>query len=183
MFLKSIALATVLLTTTDGFCSDTPSNNQIFRHWFAGVINFSEAIELEDGSNWKLAPPDAHQTLSWSKGDLVAITPNYNWFFYQDYQFCITNQKNGSSIHANLALAPASYGPYTHWVTGLDRFSGHLFTEDGTHWIAAPDDWDILGQWDINDFIIVGLNDGWTSCYDHILINVKKNKYIRAKSL
>lgn len=146
-------------------------------HWAHSIIDFGELIELEDGSQWSIAPTHAYKALTWRIYDPIVITPNRSWF--SSYTYCITNQATGSYIQANLQLRPIPFGPYTHWVVALDKYTGHVFLEDGSSWKVSQDDWPLFEQWLINNFIIIGYNDEWFSSYDHILINVNAEHHVR----
>lgn len=148
-----------------------------YYHWTNSIINFGDSIELEDGSQWSIAPTHAYKATGWRIYDPIIITPNHSWF--SSYTYCITNQATGSYVEANFYLSPIPFGPYTHWVVALDKYAGHVFLEDGSSWKVSHDDWRLFEQWLINDFIIIGYNDVWFSSYDHILINVNAEHHIR----
>ena len=149
-----------------------------YYHKLNAVTNYGDCIEFEDGSNWKIASHDASKILSWRRDDPLVVTPNHSWF--SPFNYCITNQATGAFVKANLFLAPISFGPFTHWVVAFDKYSGHLFLEDGSSWKIRPSDWYLFDDWKINDFIILGYNDSWLSSHEYILINVNMNHHIQA---
>lgn len=148
-------------------------------HWLNTVSAYGDTIEIEDGSWWKIASGDSHTTQYWRPGDILIVTPNRGWF--SSYYYCITNKNNGSSVRANLNVGPLAFGPNTHWINSVDQVTGHVFLDNGTCWCISNKDAYIFRNWAPNDTIIVGLNDSWFSSYDHILINVNMNTYVRAK--
>lgn len=193
MFVELLSSMSMLLATettiaepavsydTSGLIRFTASQQTYkFYHWINAIINYGDCIEFEDGSNWKISPSDAYKVISWRKDDPVIVTPNHTWFSH--YNYSITNQTNGASVEANLFLAPISFGPYTHWIVALDKFSDHLFLEDGSSWKIAFEDRQFFDEYAINDFIIIGHNDTWFTSHNYILINVNMNNHIRAYS-
>jgi hypothetical protein len=154
-------------------------NSDFSNHYLNTVSAYGDTVEFEDGSWWKISSNDNYKALSWRPGDTLVITPNRGWF--SSYHYCITNRNTGSSIKANLNVGPIAFGPYTHWINTVDQSTGHLFIENGTCWCVSNKDAYIFREWAPSDTIIVGLNDSWFSSYDHILINVNMNTYIRAK--
>ena len=77
---------------------------------------------------------------------------------------------------------PIAFGPYTHWIIGMDFRSGHVYLENGTTWTISSNDLFIFNEWAINDTIILGSNDSWFSNYDSLLINVNMNNFVRARN-
>lgn len=154
-----------------------------FYHTINAIINYGDSVELIDGSNWKVSPADVYVAHSWGSGEAIVVTPNHSWFSHYGYR--LTNQTGihrGESVQVNLFLGPLSFGPHTHWIVALDKFSGHVFLEDGSSWKIAFEDRHLFDEYAINDFVIIGHNDAWFTAHDHILINVNMNNHIRAYS-
>lgn len=129
------------------------------------------SIELEDGSIWVYHPADAYVTVGWLPTDLIVITPNHTIFSSYDYR--LTNQNTGTSVAVNLSMGPIYNGPATHWIQAIDYYSNIVYLEDGTIWKMSSFDSGIVGQWVINDTVIIGVNDSWlSSSRPNILINV-----------
>lgn len=138
-------------------------------------ISFSgQRVELMDGSLWQIAPSDAFIVVNWFATDLVVITPNHAWF--SGYTFCLTNQRSGESVSANLNLGPIdpAYGSlYTHWIVAIDDYYNRVYLEDGSIWSMSAFDSQIVSQWIVGDVVIIGVNDGWLSSSNpNVLINV-----------
>jgi len=150
------------------------------------VAAYGDSLELEDGSWWKVASGDTQIAASWGAFDPytrmgkpeVLIYPNTSWF--SSYTYKIVN-KNGTSIKANLSVGPIAFGEFTHWITGIDYYSGAVYLENGSRWNISGTDGFVFNNWQVNDTIIVGVNDSWFSSYDFILINVNMNNYLKAK--
>lgn len=157
------------------FHSTTPA---YAHHWLIRATYDGSIAELEDGSNWKLAPN--YSVFNWKVGDPMVITPNHSWL--SDYNYYVVNKFTGSYVAADLIVGPIAFGPYTHWVIGIDYTSGHVYLENGTTWTISSSDGFIFRDWAINDTVIVGANDSWFSSYDSILINVNMNNYVRART-
>jgi hypothetical protein len=154
-------------------------------HWLTWKSNDSRYLKIEDGSTWELAPGDLSTINSWRYDDPLFITPISSWFITQKYY--ITNRVNNTYVKANLVDGPISRGPYTHWITGVDPVQGHIFLENQSVWCVDPNDLYILNdrrnnsEWQASETIIVILHDNRYSAYDHILINVDRDKMIHAR--
>lgn len=146
-------------------------------HWLINATYDGSVVELEDGSHWKLSPN--YSVFSWKVGDPIVVTPNHS--FFSEYNYYIVNKFTGSYVAADLIVGPLTFGPYTHWVIGIDYASGHVFLENGTTWTVSANDTFVFNDWAINDTVIIGSNDSWFSSYDTILINVNMNNYVRSK--
>jgi hypothetical protein len=154
-------------------------NSSFSTHWINTISAYGDTIEIEDGSWWKISSSDSYTALSWRPGDQVSITPNSGWF--SSYTYCLTNRNTGSYVKANLNVGPVAYGANSHWINSIDYLTGHVFLENGTCWCISNNDSYIFREWAPNDCIIIGLNDSWFTSYDHILINVNMNTFLRAK--
>jgi len=152
----------------------------VHHHKISDLSPFGEWIEFLDNSRWMIDVTDVYKILTWCKGDLVFITPNHSWFSSHDY--CITHSTTGSYVKASLVKPPLEYGPLSHWMVAMEKYLGLVFIEDGSAWQVSSDDVRLLESWEINDGILIGSYDGWFTSYDRIMINVKKNHYIRVKA-
>lgn len=150
---------------------------QYTSHWFISTNLDGSIIEIEDGSQWKMAPN--YSARYWRHGDTLAITPNNSW--NSDYNYYVVNKTTGSYVPADLILGPIAFGPWSHWVIGLDSLQGKVFLENGSTWKVSSNDENMLRDWQINDTIIFGRNSSWFSSYDHVLINVNLNQFIHVK--
>jgi len=148
-------------------------------HRLEGIGETGRTIALEDGSHWEVTAYDAHTLRNWRREDTLVITPNYSWF--NSYDYFITNKNNNTFVRANLYVGPVTYGPFSHWIVGVDKITGHLELENKMVWCINPQDYYVLQDWAPNDHIIIGLYDGWLSPYDHILINVNMDNHVRCK--
>ena len=148
-------------------------------HTLMSIAMGSDSIEFEDGSHWQIASSDAFKLNGWFPGDQLVVTPNSFWF--SSYDYYITNKRTGNYVKAELFIGPLQFGAYSHWIVGIDYYSGHVFLENGTTWCVAFRDNYLFRDWAINDHIILGINDSWMSNYDNILINVNVDSFIRAK--
>jgi hypothetical protein len=154
------------------------STSAYAHHWLVSATPDGSIAELEDGSNWKLAPN--YSVFNWRVGDSMVITPNHSWL--SDYNYYIINKFTGSYVAADLVLGPVAFGPYTHWIIGVDYAAGHVYLENGSTWTIPSNDGYVFKDWAINDTVIIGANDSWLSSYDCILINVNMNNYVRART-
>lgn len=150
-----------------------------YTHWLVNIGPTGHTIEMEDGTQWEIHPSDTYVLNMWRKNDPMIVTPNNNWFSTGD--FYITNKNNNSYVRADLVVSPIAFGPYSHWIIGIDYSSGHVYLENGTTWCMSPSDYSVFKDWAVNDHIVMGYNDAWLSPYDRILINYNMDSYVRAK--
>jgi hypothetical protein len=148
-------------------------------HCLINIGSNGHSLELEDGSHWEISPMDVYTLLQWRKNDALVITPNYSWL--SSYGYYVTNKTRSSYVQANLRIGSLAYGPYAHWIIDIDSNGGHVFLENQMIWCISPEDRYILKNWAVNDHVILGLSDCWLSPFDHILINVNMDNYIRVK--
>lgn len=148
-------------------------------HSLVSIGDTFRTIEIEDGSHWEISSSDVYQLSLWNRGHSLVITPNYSWFSSFDY--CITNKNTNTSVLANLYVGPVAFGPFSHWITNIDYFGGHVFLENQMIWCVNPQDGYIMKDWAVNDHIILGTYNSWFTSYDHILINVNMDDYVRVK--
>lgn len=144
-------------------------------HWVNGFYGIGDFVELGDGSQWKISYDDTYKTIHWKVGDPIIITHNDSWF--SSYNYFLTNEATGSYVKASLQVGPVTFGPYTHWVVGFDRAKKQVYLENGTCWEVSD-----LGDWAINDTVMIGINDSfWWSYFDTLLINVNRNLQVYAR--
>lgn len=152
-------------------------------HLASGLFFAEGLIELDDGSQWKIADSERAQMLSWRANDFVVITANH---YFSDYTYYITNQVNGTYVHANLVNGPTIGGSRTMLISGLDANSRNkraVYLNNGTSWAIDPSDLQMIENWQIGDPIIVGRNDSWFSYSSSLLINVLTNTFVRARKI
>lgn len=140
-------------------------------HSPVGISIYGGSIELEDGSIWNAYPGDIYKVQNWLPTDIVVITPNHSWF--SSYSYKLTNQNTGEGVAANLTLGPIYDSLYTHWIIAIDYYYNNVYLEDGSVWTMSAFDSGVVGQWMVNDTVIIGINNGWlSSSRPNILINV-----------
>lgn len=149
-----------------------------------------EHVELEDGSIWYLDAHDRKKVLDWFPSDPVYISFNRGWF--SNYPFQIVNTETGQRVAAHMQWGPFVTGDvrYTRWIVDIDYGKKIVRLNDATEWTVSSLDGQRLGKWLVDDTVIVGVNEDWTSGWNpNILINVniltpkKAHKsYVRACS-
>ena len=77
-------------------------------------------------------------------------------------------------------VGPLAFGPYSHWITDIDYFGGHVYLENQMVWCVNASDNYVLSDWAVNDHVIFGLYDSWLTPYDHILINVNMDDHLHS---
>lgn len=159
--------------------TNIPHNSAASYHRITTMSVYGDSVEIEDGSWWKIASNDSSTVFSWRQGDSVVITPNNS--FFSSYNYYITNEQTRTYVKANLNVGPIAFGQYSHWITSVDPVGGHVYLENNSCWCISNGDAHVFRDWAPNDAIIIGINDSWFSSYDHILINVNMNTYVRAK--
>ena len=143
------------------------------------ILDYGNQIKLDNGSKWKVSETDVYKIImSWNKNDKVTVYPNTSWFV--SYNYYLKNEISRSMVGANIVSPPLHRGPKTHWVQALNKFSGHLFLDDGSSWKIASEDWALFERWKNGDSVIIGLYKNWVSTYNYILIDVEMNCYVRA---
>jgi hypothetical protein len=162
-------------------------------HWMMSKSSDLRRLQLEDGSVWEIANRDASTLDSWRNDDPLFISPASSWFYSQNYY--ITNRTDDSYVRANLVEGPTTYGPYSHWITGVDidlekslvdrQVDAFIYLENQTVWYVDPADASILNdrksgsEWGPNDPVIIILSKN--SKFDHILINATTGTQIHVK--
>jgi hypothetical protein len=154
---------------------------------------FGNEVELNNGSVWKIRSSDAYIVReTWKTSDYLTISPSYAPKL-TGHSFYLTNQRNKTYVYATLQLGPVlrgyEDGKYTTEIIYIDPVHGDVTLEDGfgiTYTFQVPDHLRFgLKQWKIGQNVIIGSNDNWLVNFwdsaDCILINVERNKYIKAK--
>ncbi len=145
------------------------------------------AIVLEDMSEWKISKYDHAKVRNWLvdlDNCLILITQNNRWFSKYDYR--IINETNGTSIEADLFLAPEELGPNSHCIKAIDLGSREI-TLSGkrngqpieTRHRVSSQDAVIIKDWAVGHYVILGINSntgfwGDSDC-EALLINVNVN--------
>lgn len=153
------------------------ASSDVCSHWLIGIDSYHNTIELEDSSLWSVVFHDRWQLSTWRRNDPIVLTSNPYWFDRGEY--FLTNQRNQSSVSANLYDAPLLFGNKSHWVISVDPISGHFMLEDGSMWCVHDADLFDLFHWHIDDHIIFGVfNTPYCSC-DHVIINAELGTQVR----
>lgn len=156
-------------------------------YWYHNLswIHFNDAVvEIQDGSHWKVAYEDRAQLMSWRLQDAIVITRNHR--SASEYAYYLTNQSNGSYVRVNLIKGPTVNGAYTLLIEGMNVNSPQsrsINLTNTTCWAIDPDDSYKIGNWQVNDPVIIGRNDSWFASYPSLLIDVSTNIWVRAKKI
>jgi hypothetical protein len=148
-------------------------------HWIIKISALGDSLEIEDGSVWELNSRDGHKALYWRSRNPIMITQNTSWF--SNYKYRILNQQSGESIESNLVLGPFAQGEYTNLISIMDKHNGALALTDNSNLQICSSDLKTFYNWSEGQSIIIGVNSGWHSHYDLILINVNMNDFVRAR--
>lgn len=161
------------------------SHNGVFHTPIAYSINTSE-LYLEDSSIWSINSADAYIVNSWQVNNILVIAPNYEIFSSYDYR--IVNQNTYEIVRANLQRGPTYQLRTTLWLKRFDVYQEQLHIGEDREiesvWQICSLDSSTMKEWQRNDTVIVGINDGWyASSSPNILINTRTKNHIRAKCL
>jgi len=148
-------------------------------HWLSAVSGLGDTVELEDGSVWKINSYDSYKALNWRSNDPLAITQNNRWF--SSFNYRIINKNTGASIEGNLFLGPVEKGPHTRYIVAIDKSHKEIQLSDNTRWEISYLDSSIFKDWALGDAIVIGVNSGWDSGSEALLVNVNMNNCSRAK--
>ncbi len=166
--------------TRSGFSSDYPPVYYPSScHWIIKVSALADSLEIEDGSVWELNSRDGYKALYWKSRNPILITQNTSWF--SNYKYKIVNQQSWESVEANLQFGPYSQGEYANFITIMDRRNRALALTDTSNMEICPQDAATFNNWTEGHAIIIGVNSGWQSYYDLLLINVNMNNFVRAR--
>jgi hypothetical protein len=141
--------------------------------------NGKYAIQLEDGSQWKINSYDATKALNWRTSDPLTITQNNRWFASHDYRIINANARN--AVEATLFRGPFEKGDYTRYIYAIDFERKQVFLTDNTQWAISYLDTFTFKDWALGDAVIIGTNSGWDADSEALLINVNMNNSARAK--
>ncbi|MBU6446583.1 MAG: hypothetical protein KGQ49_04220, partial [Verrucomicrobia bacterium] len=160
-------------------------SNSFHRLCFVKILDHnSYALDLEDGSEWKVSTSDGIKASNWHTDDPLIITQNNRWF--SSYEYRIINQANNTSVEAKLFLGPLLNGEYSRFIVSIDHTRGEIILNDYSHWNISYLDASLFKKWALNDYVIIGTNSDtsfWDSSSDSLLINVNMNHCVRAKQL
>ena len=155
-------------------------------HVMSGRAIDGSSLEIEDGSLFTIARGQEFILQTWGANDPIAISINQSIF--PSTKYCIRNTISGSSINADLKLGPLVNNLYTKRIIGIDYYYGEILLEDGggyrSSWLVDESDIYLIRDFLVNHAVIVGENTGWNAWFsrsDSILINVEKNRSVRAR--
>ncbi len=164
--------------------SKTPIVDPIHHHEVLSIQANGTAIEIDDGSLWRIMPEQNITSKKWmlDRKDkvTVVITQNTNWFFYKDYTYKLINTKTNETVYANMYLGPIVDSEFTHTIIDINQKKGELVLENNSTWKVSSSDMKIFEDWALYDAIVVGVNSSWLSRKKMLLINVNMNNYVRA---
>ncbi len=150
-------------------------------HKAVHISPFAETVTGQDGTVWSIAYTDRYKVLGWLPSDVLVIVPNRSWF--SSYDFYMINENTGESIDAYIMSGPKPAGQYTFQIIEID-YDNNIVRLDDSTWALSSDDETLVKQWKPDDFVIIGINDGWNSSIrPNILINVRLQKYATANCL
>lgn len=153
-------------------------------HYANTVGVHGEIVELEDGSTFVVRQRDHWRVSRWIAGDIVYVLPNHGYFFglfNSGYDLCLYNPYTDEKVDVNLSAGPWIYGSNSTWVVHIDEYNGLIGLEDGTFVTIHPSDRYLLSNWEINDHLIIGTNDGGgRHTYPYVLIDVATLAPVRA---
>lgn len=158
-------------------------------HW---IDSFPQRniIKLEDGSEWIFDKSAADILQLWRSNHTVFITPKGTSLWGSNYTYVLTNTDKGNSVYVNPFLGPIAFGQNSTWIAGINSSMGQIYVLNGlgerTVWEIANADLELFKDWQVNHTIIFGQNDSWLwtfSSFDHIIINVNMNHYVRARQI
>lgn len=145
-------------------------------------------LKTKDGAEWIFDDPSI--PYKWHPGENLVISPKGRWIWGSNYSYVITNVDRGTSIDVNLFLGPKDHGEFTTWIVGIDQNNVHVYLMNGrnerTVWEISRADYELFKEWEVNDTLIIGRNDSWywwLSSFNHILVNVNMNHYVRARQI
>jgi hypothetical protein len=144
------------------------------------------SFEIEDGSAFTVTRGHEYALLNWATNDPLVVSVNQSIF--PSSKYCMRNKNTGTTINVDLKLGPLVNNPYTKHIIGIDYYYGEILLEDGSgyrsSWVVDSSDIHLIRDFLINQAIIIGENSGWNAWFsssDSILINVEKNRSVRAR--
>lgn len=191
-----IPIKNLTTLTTNQLNATTAKYSPFAFHWIESFPS-ENILKLEDGSEWRVHDNQTSIIFSWRTNAPIVITPVFSWFTTPSYPYLLHNKETDQSVKVKMQdIGPFRFGPLSTWVAGIDKSSAELFLINGqgdrTQWEVHPSDRYLLegtknnveDGWNVNDAVVIGKNDGWLwwfSSYDHILINVESDHYIRIR--
>ena len=158
-------------------------------HWI-DYFPQDNIVKTEDGAEWVFDKNDNYIMHTWRSGDAIVISPKGRWLWGSNYAYIMTNKTLGTSVDVNLFLGPIAFGSYSTWIIGIDQNNGQVYLLNGqgerTIWEISNVDLYLFKDWEVNDTLIIGQNDSWLwwfSSYNHILVNVNMNHFVRARQI
>jgi len=146
-------------------------------HWIRKIEN--NFVEIEDGSGFKTDWHEARKASYWNHDNSIIITQNNSWF--SSYAYRLIEPNSGQSIPIDLAQGPGKENPYLVQIASMDDRRGILFLTNGLCLIICPQDRHTFSRWHEGHPIIIGVNSGWQTDYNYLLIDVTTNNSVRAK--
>lgn len=178
----AVVSAAELSSARNIFVTYYSSSHDAAYHHPIAVSAFGDVVEFEDGTVWTVQASDKYKTLDWIAKDTIAILPNTDWF--KAYDYCLVNFNTGAMIRANLDQGPIESGYYTYWIDGeIDLTENELVLNDGSVWLVSNSDASKIKRWKQEHTIIVGINEGFFSNKQNILINVDRGEYVAASCI
>jgi len=173
-------------------------SNSTFAKPYRGVTAIDPTgsmVELDDRSCWIVKGWICqHAARQWVPGDVVVIYPVFSTFISKT-RFYLYNERTASRADAELSLGPVLNSPCTTQICFIEQdytriLTGHLQLCDGqgyiSRWSVDPQDFQEFCRWREGEAVIIGSNDSFPSNVqsngDYILINVERNRYVRANS-
>lgn len=135
-------------------------------------------VELEDGSIWRVAPNDVSYVCDWSPShDLLVLPGSWN---SSSPSFYFYNVQKRLSVTVTMKMGPFYDSLFARWIVKLDKSTGEVWLDDGSHFLVHTDDLALFNDWLCNDTIFVGSNSGFSSySWPNILINVNTYNPLR----
>jgi hypothetical protein len=135
------------------------------------ISDMGDSFVLRDGSVWLVHDRrDRSLVLWWLATDPLLITQNTSWFSNAHYR--VLNERTDEAVSVDLSQGPYVDGMYTRYVQAIDPFSERMVLSDGSQWELCSWDRSVYRAWQVGDVIILGVNSGWRSDYENLLINV-----------
>lgn len=156
-------------------------------HQVAGIGAYGQTIALEDGSTFAVSSSHQYQVNYWPIGSLIYVLPNHGYFFglvRSTYDLCLYNATTNETIEVDLILGPYLYGDLSEWIINIDNLTGWIWLRDGHIVEVHPNDRYLLWNWEPQEHVIVGTNDGsGYDAYPNIIVNVASVTYVRVRFL
>jgi len=154
-------------------------------HHLVGTGFYGDYVEFENWTRFVVRPADRYTVSYWPLGSDVYVTPNHGFFFgvfHSDYKYWLVNAGTQETVEVDLLQGPELFGALSEWITGINDYTGMLWLADGRVALVHPSDRAIMWNWQVNDHLVVGINDGFQSTsYPNILIDCPTLRYIRVK--